>query len=152
MVLEFLKGKAASGGIDADLMLVNCGLHDIKTDPETGKRQVPIEEYEDNLRAIVRTAADMGIEMVWIRTTPCDEKVHNHRNMDFHRFAADCAAYNRAADEIMKEAGVPSIDLHTFTCRLGPDLYCDHVHFREHIREKQAGFIAEWLAAFAQMG
>ncbi|NLF38107.1 SGNH/GDSL hydrolase family protein, partial [bacterium] len=31
MVLAFLEGKAAHGGIKADYLLVNCGLHDIKT-------------------------------------------------------------------------------------------------------------------------
>jgi lysophospholipase L1-like esterase len=28
MVLSFLRARAASGGIDADLLLLNCGLHD----------------------------------------------------------------------------------------------------------------------------
>ncbi len=148
MVLSFLEAKARSGGIDADLLLVNCGLHDIKTDPATGARQVALEQYARNLRAIVRTAASMGPRprLVWIRTTPCDDAVHNSRNVGFHRFAADCAAYNRAADEVMAAAGVPSIDLYTFTANLGPEIYCDHVHFTEPVREKQAAFIAGWVA------
>ena len=86
---------------------------------------------------------------VWVRTTSCDEAVHNKPGMAFHRFAADVAAYNKAADEIMKAAGLPMIDLHTFTLNLGKDLYCDHVHFHENIREKQGAFIAGWLVAFA---
>ncbi len=86
--------------------------------------------------------------LVWVRTTPCDEQVHNRPGMSFHRFAADCATYNRAADQIMTEAGVPALDLHTFTGNLGPDIYCDHVHFHEHVREKQGAFIAGWLAAW----
>jgi predicted hydrocarbon binding protein len=45
----------------------------------------------------------------------------------------------------MAEGKVPSIDLHAFTLNLGPDIYCDHVHFHEHICEKQAAFIAGWL-------
>lgn len=147
-VLSFLEAVARSGDIDADLLLVNCGLHDLRTDPHTGQRQVPVDAYVDNLRAIVRTAASLRPEMVWIRTTPCDEAVHNRPGMGFYRYAADCMAYNRAADRVMREAGVPSIDLHTFTVNLGPDLYCDHVHFSEDIRQKQAAFIAGWLAAF----
>lgn len=148
MVLSFLEGKARTGGIDADLLLINCGLHDIKTDPATGARQIPIDRYEANLRAIVRLVAGLKPKLVWMRTTPCDEKVHNARpGMTFHRFSGDCAEYNRVADRVMAEAGVPVIDLHTFTLNLGPDLYCDHVHFREPIREKQAAFIAGWVAA-----
>ena len=86
--------------------------------------------------------------LVWIRTTPCDERVHNRPGMDFHRFAADCDAYNAAADAVMAAAGVPVIDLHTFTRNLGPDLYCDHVHFHEQVREKQAAFIAGWVLGY----
>ena len=48
----------------------------------------------------------------------------------------------------MTAAGVPSIDLHAFTANLGGDPYCDHVHFREPVREQQAAFIAGWLAGF----
>jgi len=66
MVLSFLNEKAKSGGIDADILLVNCGLHDIKTDPNTGARQVPISKYTENLRAIVQTVAGMKPDLVWV--------------------------------------------------------------------------------------
>lgn len=150
MVLSFLREQVQKGGIDADLLLVNCGLHDIKTDPVTGARQVPIEAYEENLREIVQTVAGMQPDLVWIRTTPCDEHVHNKPGAGFHRFAADRAAYDLVADGVMKKAGVPVIDLYTFTANLGDDLYCDHVHLHEHIREKQGALIAGWLMAFVQ--
>jgi len=149
-VLSFLKQKALSGGVEADLLLVNCGLHDIRTDPRTGAKQIPIERYAKNLQAIIDTAAAMKTRLIWVRTTPCDEAVHNREGADFYRFAADCDDYNRTADAIMKEAGVPSIDLHTFTRNLGPDIYCDHVHFHDHVQEKQAAFIADWLSAYAR--
>ena len=145
MVLSFLRSLVDSGKIDADLLLLNCGLHDIKTDPETGAKQVPIDKYRENLEAILQTVEMMKCRLVWIRTTPCDERVHNTEKMGFHRFAADCDAYNQAADQIMAAAEVPSIDLYTFTVNLGQDLYCDHVHFHDHVREKQAAFIAGWL-------
>ena len=145
MVLAFLQGSQEQGGIDADVMLVNCGLHDIKTDPLTGTKQIELAAYQENLRNIVVTVRAMGPLLVWLRTTPCDEQVHNHRQVSFHRFAADCALYNEAADAIMHAAGIPSIDLHTFTANLGPDLYYDHVHFHEPIRVQQGAFIAGWL-------
>lgn len=146
MVLAFLQGMAQQGKIDADLLLVNCGLHDIKTNPQTGQRQVSFERYAENLRAIVDLVAPMQPSLVWIRTTPCDERVHNQPHMAFHRFAADCDAYNKVADAIMRSAGIPIIDLHIFTRNLGPDLYCDHVHFHEPVRAQQAAFLAGWLA------
>lgn len=86
MVLAFLQAKAQAGGIDTDLLLVNCGLHDIKTDPATGQKQVLIEQYQANLRAIVDLVAGMQPTLVWVRTTPCDENVHNYPGMSFHRF------------------------------------------------------------------
>jgi len=148
MVLPFLKAKAATGGIDADVLLLNCGLHDIKTDPKTGAKQVPLEQYRSNLRAIITCVASMRPELVWVRTTPCYERVHNSPGMAFLRFAADVEAYNLAADGIMADAGVARLDLFTFTSNLGPDLFCDHVHFLEGIREKQAAFVAGWLGAW----
>ena len=151
MVLEFLQARQQTGGIDADLLLLNCGLHDIKTDPQSGEKQVPIEQYEKNLRAIVELVREMGLDLVWVRTTPCDEAVHNRRQISFHRFAADGRAYNEVADRVMAEAGAPSIDLYTFTATLGPDLYCDHTHFHEPIREKQAAYIAGWLQGWQTM-
>ncbi|MFA6293129.1 MAG: SGNH/GDSL hydrolase family protein [Victivallales bacterium] len=150
MVLSFLEAKASSGGIDADLLLLNCGLHDIKTNPATGEKQIPVELYEKNLRAIVKTVAKMKTRLVWIRTTPCDETVHNRKGMAFHRFSSDCIKYNDAADQIMGESCTPVIDLHTFTLNLGNELFCDHVHFQEHVRQKQASFLAGWLSLWKE--
>ena len=144
----FLEAMLASGRLDADILLVNCGLHDIKRNRETDAYQVPIGEYSENLRAVTAACAARGLPLVWMRTTPCDEAVHNVKQSTFHRFAADCSAYNAAADAVMEKAGVPSIDLHGFTLSMGGDLYCDHVHFHEHIREKQAAYIAGWLAGW----
>lgn len=148
MVLSFLKAKAASGGVDADVLLVNCGLHDIRTNPASGEKQIPVGQYEKNLKAIVKEVAKMKHKLVWIRTTPCDEETHNKQGMEFHRYSADCAAYNEVADKIMTEASIPIIDLYNFTMNIGAELYCDHVHFQEHVRQKQAAFLAGWLSAW----
>jgi hypothetical protein len=148
MVRSYLEARALKNGIAADILLLNCGLHDIKRALGINALQVPINQYRENLRAIVKLVEKMGLKLVWIRTTPCDETVHNcGRKLEFKRFAADCEEYNCAADEIMVETKTPSIDLYSFTLNLGSNLYCDHVHFPPHIREKQAAFIAGWLAA-----
>jgi lysophospholipase L1-like esterase len=153
MVLEFLRAVERSGGIAADLLLLNCGLHDIKTNPATGAKQVPLERYRENLEAIIALMARLDPSLVWMRTTPCDERVHNSQpQIAFHRFAADCAAYNQVADQVMIARGVPIIDLHTFTANLGEGLYCDHVHFHEPVRAQQGAFLAGWLAAWLGTG
>ena len=148
MALAFMKAKAAAMGFDTDWLLLNCGLWDLSTDPETGAKQVPRDQYRVHVRERLAIVREQGIRPIWVRTTPCDEAVHNKVESGFHRFAADAVAYNQAADVIMKVHGVPTIDLYTFTLNLGEDLYCDHVHFHEHIRKKQGAFIAGWLTAW----
>ena len=127
------------------MLLLNCGLHDVKTTPATGAKQVSLDAYRANLERIVAIVREMGPKLVWVRTTPADEKVHNAHMAAFHRFAADVVAYNAAADAVMSGAGVPMIDLHKFTMDQGGELFCDHIHFVEPVRQKQAAFIAGWL-------
>jgi hypothetical protein len=149
-VLAYLQAMQAHSGIPADVLLLNCGLHDIKTDPASGAKQVPPEQYEANLLAILDTAQETGLKVVWVRTTPVVDSVHNTRpGMEFHRHTADGEFYNAIADRVMRSKHISSIDLYTFTRNLGPDVYCDHVHFHEHVREKQAAYIAGWLELFA---
>jgi lysophospholipase L1-like esterase len=149
-VLAYLHARLAKGLlVDADYLLLNCGLHDIRTDFQSGEKQVPLEQYKTNLPKIIEAVKQLGPRLIWVRTTPCDEAVHNVRSTQFHRYAADGVAYNAAADEIMAAAGVKSLDLYTFTVNLGlgREVYCDHVHFPEHVREKQAAFLAGGLLA-----
>jgi len=42
-------------------------------------------------------------------------------------------------------AGIPAIDLYGFTLPLGPEAYCDHVHFQNAVCRLQAAFIAGHL-------
>jgi lysophospholipase L1-like esterase len=149
MVLTFLEAKLQTNTIDFDYLILNCGLHDIKTDPFTNKKQVPLELYIQNLEAIINLLSKKNIKLIWIKTTPCVDKIHNSEDSKFFRFANDCMAYNIEADKIMNKSKIPMIDLYSFTKKLGENIYCDHVHYLDHIREKQASFIAGWLECFA---
>jgi len=131
-----------------DVLLLNCGLHDLRTDPETGRKQVSLEDYQANLREILRIVP-RDVRLVWVRTTPVDDKTHNSRQAGFQRFDQDVIRYNEAADRLCGEAGVPTIDLYGFTRTLGGDLFCDHVHYHERVRELQAAFIAGHLLAWS---
>lgn len=150
-VLAYLRGLAEAGDFHADWLLINCGLHDLKTDPQTGAKQVPLEEYESNLRAIVECAGALAGQMLWVRTTPVDDETHNSRAKQFHRHAVDLDAYNAAADRVMAEAGIPGIDLCGYTNSLGgPEvIFRDHVHFPEEVQRLQAAYIAGYLDAVA---
>jgi lysophospholipase L1-like esterase len=142
MVLAYLRQRRLHRPLPPGVLLLNCGLHDIKTDPATGARQVPLGRYADNLRAILDEARLQGQRVVWVRSTPVIDEIHNARSRSFRRHAADVAAYNEAADAIMRAAGVPAIDLHGFSLHLVPDGFVDHVHYNAACQEKQAAFIA----------
>ncbi len=130
------------------VILLNCGLHDIKVDPATGKINVPAADYRRNLEQIATRVHEAEVQLIWVRTTHSVDAIHNKaKGPGFHRFAKDGLRYNRAADEVMRKHGVPVIDLNTFTRGLGEDqeIFCDHVHFKERVRELQAAFLAGWL-------
>jgi hypothetical protein len=139
MVLDYLKTLQPDRPFD--LLLINCGLHDIKRDVATHAVQVPLDRYEANLRAILAQAQRLATRMIWVRTTPVIDERHNRLNTTFQRFEADVETYNAAADQIMRDR----IDLFTFTRNLGPDVYADHVHFTDEVRAQQAAFIAGHL-------
>lgn len=148
MVLRFLEAKLADPHFAPDAILLNCGLHDIKVDLASHQIQIPLDSYRTNLEKIIFIIRTRQLRPIWIRTTPVVDAVHNRGERKFHRFSKDNLAYNAVADEIMAHDRVPMIDLHSFTQNLGADIFCDHVHFPEHIREKQAAFIAGWLQAW----
>lgn len=148
MVLDFLQTKLKQASFVADILVVNCGLHDIKTDPETNQRQIPIDQYDENLNAIFEISSDAFNEVIWVRTTPAVAAVHNTPEKPFHRFEEDVQAYNQVADHLVTEYSLRSIDLFSFTEPLIPDAFCDHVHFKESVRQIQGAFIAGHLLAW----
>lgn len=150
--LRFLERAFGSGLLKADILLMNCGLHDIKTDPKTGRRMVSFDDYEANLNRVAGLAERNGTRLVWVLTTPCDEKIHNTRISEFHRFAADAVRCNEIAKKVFAARGMPVIDLFTLTSSQPEPLYCDHVHFTEPVRKAQGEFIASQLSLIADKG
>jgi len=152
-VLEYLQARGSPASPAWSVLLLNCGLHDIRTDPLRASRQVEPAAYAENLNAILRLAALASRRVVWLRTTPVEDARHQRLNPEFHRFNADVERYNQLADSIMDQAGIPKIDLYTFTRGLSPSpdsldsLYSDHVHFVEPVQRLQAAYLAGWLDA-----
>jgi len=147
-VLAFLH-EHSKEGIHYDILLLNCGLHDLRTDPQTGEKQVPIEEYRGNLQTVLQLAKKVSTSTAWVRTTPIDDEQHNSRETGFKRYLEDVIQYNAVADAVMETAHVPVIDLYTFTQNLGDNIYCDHAHFTEEFRALQAAFMAGHLYGLA---
>ncbi|QHV94131.1 SGNH/GDSL hydrolase family protein [Spirosoma endbachense] len=145
MVLEYLKLKAPDKSFQPDVLLLNCGLHDIKRLPETNAIQVDSVSYRKNLEAIYQLVHKRSIRLIWMRTTAVEDERHNSRSKAFKRYARDLDAYNAIADEVMHRHGVPIIDLYTFTRSLGSKHFVDHVHYDDPAMQLQAAYIAGYL-------
>lgn len=151
-VLEYLREQFQASAELPGTVVVNCGLHDIKTNAATGERQVPLADYRRNLEAIVALVHGSGRRLVWVTTTPVDEVRHQARSPGFHRYERDLADYNAVAAEIMEARGVPVIDLHAFTAGLAEPKFRDHVHFVPEVSRRQAEFLRAALDALPWPG
>lgn len=150
LVLEIVQKLLSDDTFRPQVILMNAGLHDIKRNVETGAIQISLEAYQANLQAAIQLCQERGIDVVWIRTTPVSDAVHNHAGAGFFRYSDDLVQYNAAADAVMAQHSVPSIDLEAFTASLNENdqAFCDHVHFVEAVREKQGIFIAGYLVSY----
>lgn len=98
-----------------DVIHFNWGLHDLKfidgqgrlTAPATGSIQVPLEDYERNLRQLVKRLKQTGATLIWCTTTPVPEGAAG-------RVPGDELKYNAVAAKVMAEEHVAVDDLHAF--------------------------------------
>lgn len=148
MVLAYLKTKVAEPDFRPNVLLLNCGLHDIKFDPKTQTHQVDSASYRQNLHAIYALLKKHKIPIIWASSTAVVDSIHNSRSTAFHRYTKDLEAYNRIADEVWHKHKVPVIDLNEFTRNLPGNNYIDHVHYNESTRALQAAYIAGYLHRF----
>ena len=136
--------------LEYDILVLNCGLHDIKT--HSHGIQIKKDEYEKNLKSIISLVRSRGQKIVWVTSTPVDDEQHNRECKEISRYNKDLVEYNAIAEKVMTELGVPIIDLYTFTTNLDEPLYVDHVHYFEPVRKLHAAFIAGQLLALEQRG
>jgi lysophospholipase L1-like esterase len=117
-----------------DVVHFNFGLHDLKLGtggktnqpyPTSDGHQVPLAEYEKNLRTIVGKLKTTGATLIWCATTPVPTG-----KLDPLRRPGDEVAYNAVALKIMQENGVAVNDLHAFALSQPPGLQQPaNVHF-----------------------
>ncbi len=117
-----------------DVIHFNFGLHDIVYFSADGKaraepsqpgarHQVPIDEYEQNLRKMVALLKQTGAELIWCSTTPVPEGSGG-------RVADESVAYNKVAAKIMDENKIAINDLHGFALpKLAEIQLPKNVHF-----------------------
>ena len=101
-----------------DAIHVNCGLHDLKRPRRSDEYQVPLVEYEANLRQIVARLCRHTGRLIWGRTTPVIDG-QPVAEKDFCRFNRDVRAYNQVADRVMAAYGVAINDLHRAVVEAG---------------------------------
>ncbi|MFO7611378.1 MAG: SGNH/GDSL hydrolase family protein [Clostridia bacterium] len=141
-VLEYLL-EEKERGTKYDILLLNCGLHDLRIDNATGKHQIDIRRYSENISKITGIAKKMAKRTMWVESTPIRDEIHNRISRDMTRHYNDVVEYNRVADRIMESEGIQVLRLFEFTDSLGADAFCDHAHFTEEVRRLQAAFIAD---------
>jgi hypothetical protein len=144
MVLQYLQEEYAKN-TKYDILIINCGLHDVRVDRLTNKIQVELKEYEMNLSKIIEVSKSMANKTIWVGLTPVIDEIHNSRKEGFLRYNKDVIKYDTSAMKIMKALKIPCIDMYNFTQSLGEDVYSDHVHFKNQVRKLQAAFIAGYL-------
>jgi acyl-CoA thioesterase-1 len=98
-----------------DVIHFNFGLHDLRyidaqgknIDPEKGRLQVPLDQYEKNLNTIVARLKKTGATLIFATTTPVPSGEPQRRQDDLK-------AYNAAAVRVMQQQGVAVDDLYAF--------------------------------------
>jgi acyl-CoA thioesterase-1 len=124
-----------------DVIHFNWGLHDLKRN-EDDKHQIPITEYEANLRALVTQLKATGATLIWCATTPVPAG-----DLQPPRRDADVIAYNAAAARIMAENSIAIDDLYAFALpRLHEIQQPVNVHFTAAGYRALAGEVAQVIA------
>ncbi len=132
-----------------DVIHFNWGLHDLcyrsrnaktpgRRDKVNGSLDLTFEEYQQNLRELVKILNATGAKLIWASTTPVPDGEPG-------RFRGDEIKYNKAAEKIMKENGVTINDLyaHAFPKLSQIQLPNGNVHFTA----EGSKYLAEHVAA-----
>lgn len=148
MVLDYLLTREKDPNFQPDVLLLNCGMHDIKRNPTTKEIAIDSASYRQNLEAIYTLLSKKKIPVIWVRSTGVIDAIHAAKSKAFDRYEKDVDQYNVVADQVFKKHKVPIIDLYGFTTKLGDDRYADHAHFIPRVIDAQAVYIADFLKKF----
>jgi len=135
---------------DADVIHLNCGLHDLKRLEDPARTDVPLDAYRDNVRTILTTLGERTrSRIIWAATTPVNPQWHE-QNKGFVRLEADVDAYNEAAAAVATELGLQIDDL----CAAVEAAGCDSVLGPDGVHFKPEGYrlLAETVAEAVRQG
>ncbi len=92
-----------------DVIHFNWGLHDCRIQWPKDELQIPIEDYEANLKKLVARLKETDAKLIWATTTAVVDGEPGERRK---RRLEDVQAYNAVARRIMDDAGIPINDLY----------------------------------------
>ncbi|MBI3857296.1 MAG: SGNH/GDSL hydrolase family protein [Planctomycetes bacterium] len=119
-----------------DVIHFNWGLHDLKQ--VKNAPQVGLEDYEKNLRELVKKLKATGATLVWASTTPVPEG-----DQKPPRKAEDPPRYNAVAKKIMDENGIATDDLYAFALpKLQEIQLISNVHYNPQGYQALGGEVA----------
>ena len=138
-----------------DVVHFNCGIHDTKKYTKTGQFQVSPEQYEANLRSIVkRIRAETDAVVLFATTTPIlnERAAAARKGRDYVLLGESVARYNEIALEVMRDLDVPVDDLHSTLAQ--PDAPAtqetmiggDGVHLTPQGRELAGSTVASFIS------
>ena len=120
-----------------DVIHFNWGLWDLRN----GGMAVPLEEYEKNLRELVRQLKATNARLIWASTTPVPDGAAGRTNKEV-------LAYNAVARKIMDENKIACDDLYAFAQpRLDKIQQAKNVHFTKDGSEVLAKQVAACIKA-----
>ncbi len=130
-----------------DVIHFNFGLHDIKvmkgglTAPVL---QVPPDQYEKNLRELVKRLQATGAKLIWASTTP----VPDSTTLSPLRMEANVVKYNEIAARVMADNKIPTDDLFSAILPQEAQLQMkNNVHFSKAGYELLAQHVADSIKA-----
>ena len=130
-----------------DVIHFNWGLHDLafvddqgkRTVEQTGRHQVPIDQYETNLNTLVERLKQTGAALIWCTTTPVPDGAAGRKK-------GDEVLYNAAAKNIMNTHGIPINDLNEFALARIADIQMPaDVHFTDEGSAELAEIVANHI-------
>lgn len=122
-----------------DVIHFNWGMHDLKY-LASGRQNVPISEYEKNLRELVARMRETGAALIFATTTP----LPNDTTGLYKRNAGEEIKYNEVAVQVMKDNNVEVDDLHAVA-----EPQIEKIHSRDglHFNAEGCRVLANQVAA-----
>ena len=135
-----------------DLIHFNWGLWDLcyrhpdskvegNRDKINGTITTSLEQYEQNLQALVDRLKKTSAKLIWAHTSHVPEG-------ELGRFVGDDQKYNEIAARVMKKNGIEINDLHSLTKNFSAELFLgpDDVHYTETGYARIAGQVTEKIS------